>query len=116
MRIGSIAIILAVLASPAGAQEISPEVDKGLWCATAIYLLDEMGIYPPEADDAQALTDFWGDPAMIELDMDGLSDEAIETVVSSYVDELSMQLPDYLASSDPEALRLDLNACFVTVP
>lgn len=111
MRRLTIALAATAMLSPVSAQQLSAETDQAMWCATAITLLDAMGVYPDSAPDAIALSRLWLQPAFREFDRLGLSEDAVAALVSSYNDELSMQLPNYLVSSDPDALRLDINAC-----
>lgn len=112
MGIRSVLAVSLLAVMPTLAQEISAEADKAMWCATAITLLDTMGAYPPEAENAVALARIWSRRAVNAFDAAGFSDEEIDVLADSYLDELSMQLPDYLISSDEDALRLNIHACF----
>jgi hypothetical protein len=114
MRNWMSALLLPLLAFPALAQDISPEADKALWCATALSMLDSMGAYPVEAPDVIAVTRTWYRRAFTAFDSAGLSDAEVDSLSTSYIEELSMQLPDYLVSSDEDALRLNIHSCFET--
>lgn len=105
-------LLAAMLALPAFAQEIDAETDRALWCATALTMLDQMGAYPPEAANVVAVTRIWYRRAFNGFDRLGLGDAEADVVSQSYIDELGLQLPDYLVSSDEDALRLDIHACF----
>lgn len=111
MRKFLVGLIFALGLMPASAQEISAEADQAMWCISAIQLLDVLGVYPEEALDADLLADIWSLTAFEEFDAKGLSDESVEALFESYADEVSMQLPDYLVSSDPAALRHDIGVC-----
>ncbi len=112
MRKWVIGVFVAALVAPVSAQEISAEGDQALWCATALTMIDQMGAYPPEAADVVAVTRVWYRKAFAAFDAAGLDDAEADMLTQSYIDELGMQLPDYLISGDPDALRLDINACF----
>lgn len=105
-------MLAAILAMPVSAQEIDAKTDQALWCATALTMLDQMGAYPVEAENVVAVTRIWYRKAFNGLDRLGVSDDEIDVVSQSYIDELGMQLPDYLISSDEDALRLNIHACF----
>lgn len=105
-------MLAAMLTLPVWAQELDAETDQALWCATALTMIDQMGVYPPEADNVVAVTRIWYRKGFNGLDRLGASEAEIEAISQSYIDELRMQLPDYLVSSDEEALRLDIRACF----
>ena len=105
-------MLAALMAMPVCAQEIDAETDEALWCATALTMLDNMGAYPPEAANATAVARLWYRKAFNGFDRLGLGDAEAEAIGQSYAEELAMQLPDYLVSSDEDALRLDIHACF----
>ncbi len=106
-----VAAICAALLTPAAAQELSPDADLAMWCISAIQVLEVLGVYPPEAIDPALRADIWSLVAFEEFDAKGLSGESVEALFESYAEELSMQLPDYLVSSDPAALRHDVGVC-----
>ncbi|MBE7732404.1 hypothetical protein [Devosia faecipullorum] len=105
-------MLAAMLAMPVSGEEIDAETDQALWCATALTMLDQMGAYPPEADNVVAVTRIWYRKGLSGLDRLGVGEDEIDAISQSYIDELGMQLPDYLISSDEEALRLNIHACF----
>lgn len=102
--------VIAAMA-PVAAQEISAEADQAMWCITAIQLLDVLGAYPEEAIEPSLLADIWSLVAFEELGAKGFSDDTVNALFESYADELEMQLPDYLVSGDPDALRHDIGTC-----
>ncbi len=111
MRGMRLLIVWLFVAMPASAEEISESADQALWCASAIQVLDMLGVYPPEAHSSAALTRRWSRIAFEAFDKAGFTDEYVDALIASYMDEASMQVPDYLVSSDEAALRFDLNTC-----
>lgn len=111
MRYVIMALCVSALATPVWAQDVSAEADHAMWCSSAITVLDKMGAYPPEAPTAVAVARLWHRQAFMEFQTAGLKDEMISALIDSYVSEAYMQLSDYLISSDPDALRFDLNVC-----
>lgn len=99
------------LAAPVVAQEISETADQAMWCASAIDLLDTLGVYPAEAVNPVALARQWSRRAFQEFDAAGFSDAEVDMLIESYADEVAMQLPHYLVNSDEDALRHDIHAC-----
>jgi hypothetical protein len=107
--LASLFVIAAMV--PVAAQEISAEADQAMWCITAIQLLDVLGAYPEEAIEPSLLADIWSLVALEEFGAKGFSDDTVNALFESYSDELEMQLPDYLVSGDPDALRHDIGTC-----
>jgi hypothetical protein len=100
-----------LLATPVMAQEISEAADQAMWCASAIALLDTLGVYPADAVNPVALSRQWSRRAFQEFDAAGFSDAEVDMLIQSYAEEVAMQVPDYLVSSDEDALRHNIYAC-----
>ncbi len=100
-----------LLATPVMAQEVSEKADQAMWCASAINLLDMLGVYPADAVSPVALARQWSRRVFQEFDAAGFSDAEVDMLIQSYADEVAMQVPDYLVSSDEDALRHNIYAC-----
>lgn len=78
-----------LLAGPAGADEIAPETDKMLWCASAFYWLAGSADDSGDAEEAE-LYDSWStalvDEASTALVASGVTPERIEQLIAGYDD------------------------------
>lgn len=104
-------LVLFAAMAPVAAQELSPEADEAMWCLTAVNLLDVLGAYSGDGTQIDLLRDVWTTVALYELDLDGVTEDEMDGLIESYTAELEMQLPDYLVTSDPSALRHDIDVC-----
>ena len=87
--IGVIAAALLLWVSAVGADEIAPETDKLLWCASAFYWLAGSADDAGEAEEAE-LYDSWY-AALVEegsaaLAAAGTTAERVEEIIASYDD------------------------------
>lgn len=98
---------LTLTAAAAGAEEIAPETDRMLWCASAFYWL--AGSADDAGDAAEAeLYDGWSltlmEKAMAALEAAGSTPDEIEATLAAYIDAALEEL-------DTDEARHDVFAC-----
>ncbi len=100
---------LGLTASAAG-QQLSPRADTAFWCEAAIYWLLDNEMLTNTEDLGPILESYFA-TELEEADKLKLSDDQVNAMQASYQDEIAVQLPDFVRSRDPAALRHDINAC-----
>ena len=105
---------LALSASGAQAQQLSPEADQAFWCAGAYATFVNKGAFASNEQQNLALSDLSRFEAVMQAEGTrlGWDQKAVETLALSYGEEVEPQVDDYLLWKDPAALRLSLSDCF----
>lgn len=108
------ALVAAVLAGSAEAQEISAEADALLWCDAMLQALQVNGAFPdlPFHEAVLASLAIFEAPKAAEAELAdmGLEDGERAAIRQSYADEAEVQASDYRVNG-ADGLRLPLGPC-----
>ncbi len=110
----SLAALLGQSVTVVAAQELDAEMDFRLWCALALLQLGARDAFPSEdeATAARAAAEVHSD--IVSGAVAGMNSDRFDELLASYQDEVFMQLDDYQAHGDAEALRFSLDSCVAT--
>lgn len=94
-RFAMLAIVAAFCATPAPAADVPPEIDRALWCASALYWLASSAEDAGDTAEAEAYDD-WShqllDLAGEALFATGLSPEDIDLLIAAYDERALVEL------------------------